>query len=106
MSEMQGYRSTDLLLSLIHLWSSGRDREIPALYTLASFHLHACFLSLVHRVTSGVTEASYWKPHVFSPAVKQEAALDSGLFLIESGILHWSTWTPHVAADMASHLHL
>ena len=31
MSEMQGYRSTDLLLSLIHLSSSGRDREIETL---------------------------------------------------------------------------
>lgn len=35
------------------------------------------FLSLVPQVTSGVTEASYWKPQVLSPAVKQEAALDS-----------------------------
>ena len=68
--------------------------------------LHFTFLSQGQQVNSGVTQAHHWKPHVFSPAVKQEAAQDSRFFLSGSDILLCSTRTPHVEADVASHLHL
>ena len=80
----------------------------PALVlrTLASFHLHACFLSQGQPVTSGGTQASHCKPDVFSPAVKQEAAQDSRLCLAGSDVLLWSSRTPHLEDDTTSHLHL
>ena len=68
--------------------------------------LHLTFLSQGQQVNSGVIQAHHWKPHVFSPAVKQEAAQDSRFFLSGSDILLCSTRTPHVEADIASHLHL
>ena len=78
---------------------------LPQLFNFAIIS-HACFLSQGHWVTSGVTEASCCKPHIFSPAVMQEAARDTRLILAGSDVLLWSTRTPHVEADMASHLQL
>lgn len=52
----------------------------PVIWTLTSFHLHACFLSQGQPLTSGGTQASHCKPAVSSPAVKQEAAWDSQAF--------------------------
>ena len=78
----------------------------PVLWTLVSFHLHAYFLSQGQPVTSGGTQASHCKPDVFSPAVKQEAAQNSRLFLAGSDILLWSSRTPRLEDDMTLHLHL
>ena len=78
----------------------------PVLWTLTSFHLHACFLSQGQPLTSGGTQASHCKPDVSSPAVKQEAAWDSRLFLAGSDVLLWSSWTSHLEDDMTSYLHL
>lgn len=50
------------------------------------------------QVTLEVTRASPWKPHVFNPAVTQEAVQDPRLFLAESlgtsDVLLWPAQTP------------
>ena len=50
------------------------------------------------QVTLEVTRASPWKPHVFNPAVTQEAVQDPRLFLADSlgasDVLLWPAQTP------------
>ncbi|TKC41964.1 hypothetical protein EI555_010922, partial [Monodon monoceros] len=57
------------------------------------------------QVTLEVTQVSPWKPHIFNPAVEQEAAQESRLFLAGSDVLLWSTQTSYVEAEVAQHTH-
>lgn len=58
------------------------------------------------QVTLEFTQVSPWKPHIFNPAVEQEAAQESRLFLAGSDVQLWSTQTSYVEAEAAQHTHL